>query len=572
MLKDENIHPNKFQIIIWGGLIFFSIGLFFLKFKSFQIGADVDDSYYIILARSLLHSSTYGLINNPGAPAPGKFPFGYPLILALFSFFSPDNQDALRIPSLLANLANISIIFWGWRWLSKGRSYWWGITIASLLALSPITVDLSRRVMSEPVFTTFCLLAIVLTEQLVNGNKNVWVKFALGSALFLTVFTRTIGFLLFVCVFGYLFIKKGIGFWKELSLIVAIMVLFSGLVVWMTPVQWKDLLPVGYLNDDNARFMVLFSGPPTPTIPADQLAGGTEDGGQPASVPSPINVTSSWNKKLSKIIDLLGFGFQRHLGVDIRQAVLPIGGGIREQSLANQIGIPIFPQILGFFISFTVILGLFRLIRHNEFNLFGIFSLIYLAAIFFWYWDGTRLLYPVQPQILLGLVIGIEGLILIVIRLIRGQRLAYKFMKYILLLLVLGICVASISKSFLIDDSRQHVGDLQARSTWLKSNTGPQAILMTENPQTDYLYSGRKTVPYPFTFTTVVQLSDYMVERGVDYILVAPAHVWQPVYQPFFSQNTVHLLPLLQQLISQNRVQLIYTTDQGWINVYKVQK
>jgi 4-amino-4-deoxy-L-arabinose transferase-like glycosyltransferase len=572
MLKDENPHPNKYQIIIWGGLIFFSIGLFLLKSKSFQIGADIDDSSYIILARSLLHSTSYGLINNPGTPAPGKFPFGYPFILALFSFFIPNNQDVLRIPSLLATIANISIVFWGWRWLSKKRSYWWGLAIASLLALSPITVDLSRRVMSEPVFTTFCLLTILLTEELANGNKNVWVKFALGLALFLTVFTRTVGILLFACVFAYLFIKKGIGYWKGLSPIVAVMVLLSGIVVWTTPVQWKDLLPVGYLNDSNARFMILFSGQPTPTVSADQLAGGTENGGEPTSASSYISAISSWNEKLSKIVNLLIFGFQRHLGVDIRQAVLPIGGGFREQSLANQIGIPIFPQIFGFFISFTVILGLFRLIRHEEFNLFGVFSLIYLAAIFFWYWDGTRLLYPIQPQILLGFVLGIEGLILIVIRLVNRQQLVNKLIKFTPLIMVLGICVTSISKSFLIDDSRQHVGDLQARSSWLKSNTKPQAIVMTENPQTDYLYSDRKTVPYPFTFTTAVQLNDYMIKKGVDFILVAPAQFWQLVYQPFFSQNTVHLLPLLQQLISQNRVQLIYSTEQDWIRVYKVQK
>ncbi len=572
MLKDGITYPNKLQIIIWGGLIFFSIGLFLSKYKSFQIGADIDDSSYIVLARSLLHSSTYGLINNPGTPAPGKFPFGYPLILAFFTFFSPNNQDVLRIPSLLANLANVSIVFWGWKWLSKSRSYWWGLALASLLALSPITVDLSRRVMSEPVFTTFCLLAIILTEKLANGDKNVWVNFALGLALFLTVFTRTVGILLFACVFAYLLIKRGIGYWKGLSLIVAVMVLLSGIVVWTTPVQWRDLLPVGYLNDGNARFMVLFSGQPTQTISEDNPTGGIENEAKPDSMPSPNNITLSWNEKVSKIIELLGFGFQRHLGLDIRQAVLPIGGGIREQSLTNQIGIPIFPQILGFFISFIVILGLLRLIRHKEFNLFGVFSLIYLAAIFFWYWDGTRLLYPIQPQILLGFVVGIEGLILIVTRLINRQQLVYKIIKHILLILVLGICVTSISKSFLIDDSRQHVGDLQARSSWLKSNTKPQAIVMTENPQTDYLFNGRKTVPFPFTFTTAVQLNDYMIKKGVDFILVAPAQIWQPVYQPFFSQNTVHLIPLLQQLISQNHIQLIYATDQDWIKVYKVQK
>jgi hypothetical protein len=569
MLIDETNHPNKFQIIIWGGLIFFSIGLFLLKFNSFQIGADIDDSSYIILARSLLHSAKFGLTNNPSTPEASKFPFGYPLILALFSTLSPDNQDALRIPSLLATLANISIIFWGWKWLSKRRSHWWGLAIAALISFSPIMVDLSRRVMSEPVFMTFCLLTIVLTEQLVNGNEKIWGTPALSLALFFTVFTRTIGFLLLVCVLGYLIIRKGIGVWKEITLIIALMALLSGLVVWATPVQWKDLLPVGYLNDGNARFMFLFSGQPQQTLPADQPTGEAYTGGQPVSMPSPVN---AWAEKLSKIFNLFEYGVRQHLGVDIRQAILPIGGGSREQSLANQIGVPIIPQILGFLVSFTAILGLLRSIGRNEFNLFGVFSLIYLAAIFFWNWDGTRLLYPIQPQILLGFILGIETLFLIAIRLITGQGWTYKFMTYMLLILVVGISVASITKSFLIDDSRQHIGDLQKRSNWLKSNTDVHAIVMTEDPQTDYLYSGRKTVPYPLSFTSAAQLSNYIAGKGVDYILVAPAHVWQLVYKPFFSLNTSHLLPLLQQLISQNQAQLIYTSDQGWIKVYKIQK
>jgi 4-amino-4-deoxy-L-arabinose transferase-like glycosyltransferase len=572
MQKDETAHPNKYQIIIWGGLFLFSIGIFLIKFKSFQIGADIDDSYYIVLARSLVHSSTYGLVNNPVGPTPSKFPFGFPLILASFSYFSPDNPDALRIPSFLATLVNISLVFWGWRWLTKRGSYWWGLAAASLFTLSPLTVDLSRRVMTEPVFTTFSLLTIILTEQLVNRNAKNWITIALGLALFLTVFTRTIGFLLLACVLGYLLLKKGTGIWKELSIIVAVMVLLSSLVVWFTPVQWKDLLPTRYLNDTNARFMVLFSEQPTQTFQADQPAGETTNGGQPASTPSLINIFMSWNEKLKKIVGFLRFGFQRHLGADIRQAILPIGGGLREQDFANRIGVPNLPQIFGYFISFTVILGLFRLIRQYEYSLFGIFSLIYLVAIFFWNWDGTRLLYPIQIQLLLGFLLGIQGLFLILIRLTHQRRLVYRFMNYFLLFLVFGISAASISKSFMIDGSRQHIGDLAERSSWFKTNTGPQAIIMTEDPQTDYLYSNRKTVPYPSSFTTALQLSDYMKEKGVDYILVAPAHVWQPVYKPHFSQDTVHLLPLLQQLVSQNRVELIYTTNQDWINIYQVQK
>ncbi len=212
MLRNKIPPPNKLQIFIWGAFIILIIGLFLIKFNSFQVGADVDDATYIILSRSLLHSSNYGLINNPGNPAPGKFPFGYPLILAFVSLLFPANPNSFRIPSLLATLLNVSIVFWGWGWLSKGRSYWWGLSVAALFALSPVTVDLSRRVMSEPVFTTFCLLTIVFTEKLAAGGNKAWGIFLLALVLFLTVFTRTVGFLLLIIVLAYLFWKKGTQF------------------------------------------------------------------------------------------------------------------------------------------------------------------------------------------------------------------------------------------------------------------------------------------------------------------------------------------------------------------------
>jgi 4-amino-4-deoxy-L-arabinose transferase-like glycosyltransferase len=569
MLNNKFSPPSRLQIFIWGALIALAIGLFLIKFSSFQIGADVDDSAYIILSRSMLHSPTYGLINTPGNPAPGKFPFVYPLILACFSLIFPANPDFLRIPSLLATLINISLVFWGWRWLSGGRSYWWGLSIAALFALSPITVDLSRRVMSEPVFTTFCLLAIILTEKLAGGGNKAWDIFLLALILFLTVFTRTVGFLLLIIVLAYFFWKKGLNFWKQALLILTTMVVLSGLVVWTTPVQWKDLLPTGYLSDNNARFLLLFSGQASPNNPTSPTSIDGEKEGPSSLTLSPVKAPRSWSEKLIRFINLLKYGVQRHLGLDIRLMVLPIGGGTREQALANQIGLPSLPQAIGYFISFLVILGLFRFILLERLNLFGIFSLLYLAAIFLWYWDGTRLLYPIQAQILLGFLLGIEGLLPLINRLIQKLRPKIS-LNLILVFVVCGICIASLSKSLLIDNSRQHIGDLAERSTWIKLNVSPQAILMTENPETDFLYSERKTVPYPRNFTTAAQLSNYLLEKGVDYILVAPAIYWQPVYKPFFSQDAAQFLSLLQLLISKGDIQLIYTSDQGWINVYSV--
>ncbi len=258
--------------------------------------------------------------------------------------------------------------------------------------------------------------------------------------------------------------------------------------------------------------MLIFSGQSSQNNPANSTSVDAVNADQSSSILPPINLTSRWNEKLIRLVDLLKYGVQRHLGLDIRLLVLPFGGGTREQSLANQIGLPGLPQGIGYFISFLVILGIFRFILLERLNLFGIFSLIYLAAIFLWFWDGTRLLYPIQAQILLGFVLGMEGLLFLVYRILQKLRVNIS-LNLFLVFVVCGICVASFSKSLLIDNSRQHIGDLAERSNWLRLNTDQQAILMTEYPETDFLYSERKTVPYPRNVTTATQLSEYMLEK-----------------------------------------------------------
>jgi hypothetical protein len=76
------------------------------------------------------------MINIPGEPAAGIFPFAYPLFLTPLIRAFPENIDALKIPSLLATISIATVLFWGWGWLSKSKSYWWALAITGLYAHS----------------------------------------------------------------------------------------------------------------------------------------------------------------------------------------------------------------------------------------------------------------------------------------------------------------------------------------------------------------------------------------------------------------------------------------------------
>jgi hypothetical protein len=210
--------PNRIQVVIWGALLAVAVILSLKDYQSFQLGTYGDDAFYPVLAQSLVHSDQYGLINVPGdQPGAPPFPFGYPLLLTPFVLLFPDSLDAMKVLSLIATLSNATLLFWGWHWFSR-RSHWWGIAVVGLYILSPLTVTHTRMVMSESVFTTFCLAAMLLAEQATQRRQNRWWSLLTSVMLTFVAFTRTVGLVLVITVFAYLLFRIGKRVWKELIL------------------------------------------------------------------------------------------------------------------------------------------------------------------------------------------------------------------------------------------------------------------------------------------------------------------------------------------------------------------
>jgi 4-amino-4-deoxy-L-arabinose transferase-like glycosyltransferase len=560
--NDSTDKPTRIQITVWVGLVVAMIFLSLVNYQAYQLGTHFDDSRYVILAQSLISSSQYGMINAPGQPGPGKYPFGYPFFLVPPIILFPGNSDALKLPSLIATIMNIAILFWGWRWFSKSKSYWWAIAIAGLYGLSPVTIDHTRRAMSEPIFTTFCLLAIVLAEQATQRKQNRWWSLSMGVALMFAIFTRTIGIVLMASIFAYLLLVKGKGYWKEIAVTLAQMVILLGLIVLATPVQLRDLLPLEYLRDYSARLLVL------PITGSGAISPEINDSPVVGIHPAP---SANWNQKVNLVRNMLIVAIRQHIGKDIRAVALPIGGGEREQELADAFGIPALPSVFGILVALLVIFGLIRLFTQERLSLFLSFAVLYFAAILFWDWNDLRLLYPIQPQIHLGLLSALEGIVFFASSAVGRILSRPKVRNLVFTTLVVMLMAGSTYKSLLLDDSRLHAGDIELRSSWLRANSVLSDIVMTEAPETDYLYSGRKTVPYPDSVSSLGELEDYLVEHRVDYILVAPQIKWQTIYRPEYSDATTHVLPFLVELSSEKHIKLVYTSDQDLVKVFQVQ-
>jgi hypothetical protein len=441
----------------------------------------------------------------------------------------------MKILSLIATLMNVTLLFWGWHWFSCNTSYWWGIAVVALFALSPLTIGHTRMVMSEPIFTTFCLSALLLTEQGATQELNNRLLFVtlMSITLFFAMFTRTIGLVLMLTIFVYLLVTKRSRIWKELVWIMVGMVCLVMVILALTPVQANNLFPSEYTSQFTSPSHWGQTNIETPLVP----------------------------RLVSSVIEY----FREH----IRRTVLPLGGGQREQAFAQRLGIPVLPVLLGFLVSGIAVLGLASWFINEGASVFLIFAVLYFGFVVMWPWRGTRFLYPIQPQLFFGLLLGIEMILLWATRILNQRGLLLKVRKPTIAIIVFALISVSVYKSLHIDDSRIHVGDLQARSSWLKSNVPSSAIVMTEQPQTDFLYGGRKTVSYG-AFSSISELEHYLSRNNVNYVLIAPQLKWQSNYVPAYSDRTIRVLHLLENLSSENRVVLVYASEGEWVKVFQV--
>jgi hypothetical protein len=125
---------------------------------------------------------------------------------------------------------------------------------------------------------------------------------------------------------------------------------------------------------------------------------------------------------------------------------------------------------------------------------------------------------------------------------------------------VLVLLSLFVFRSLEISDTRLHVGDLRHRTEWLRTNTSPETTVMTEYPQIDFLYGGRRTVPY-VDLPTIEALAEYMVGNRIDYLLVAPEHRWQPRLEPVYSERSERLLELLERNVTGGPLRLVHSKD-----------
>jgi hypothetical protein len=529
--KRNTSQPTELQVGLWSLLLATTLILSLRYFNSFQLGVYQDDASYAVLARSIANSPAYGLINTPGPPLPTRYPFGFPLFLAPVARLFPDSPDLMKVVSLIATLLNASLLFWSWPFLSQAKSYWWGLVVAALATFSPLVIGHTRMVMSEPVFTCFVLMSLILAGKHMANRKRSWMSSVwLGISLTMALFIRTIGVALWVAILVPLAIRLKKETLRTYAGVAAGALVLLLLVLMSTPVGMHDLLPMEYVSQLE-----------------DPQSWGRDDVSQ-------------------KFVPRALIGIKAYLYQHLREAVMPFGGGNRERLLGQRLGIPDLPLVMGVLIASLILLG--SLFFRDEKGLSPrvvIFEVLYLLVLVIWPWRGARFLYPIQPFLFYHLLQGIR-----LIALPFGRMIKFRFSSVGVTLMILAVLAASIYKGALPVDSRLHTRDLRVGTTWLKENTDPDAVVLCQEPQSIYLYAGRKTVGYP-PVNSSRDPEQLIQDWDVDYILVAPKLEWREDgslrYDDFTGQV---FIPLLEDLVSRGQLVLVYQSrEKDMVKVFQ---
>jgi len=268
---------------------------------------------------------------------------------------------------------------------------------------------------------------------------------------------------------------------------------------------------------------------------------------------------------LPAITGRVGAGLREYTTEHLAELFLSSGRGGWIQRLAAAVRLPLLPDAVEIDLAAAIAVGFARWWRDGRCSTPLVTLALYVGLLLVWPWRNVRLLYPVVPHLTLAFLLGVgsiqEG--------VRRWMGSTRTLPRPVAALAIVMMTAATIRSLRIPDTRSHVGDLRRPTEWLRSHSPATAILLSEHPQTDYLYGGRKTVPFPAS-TTPDGLAEVLERRHVDYVLVSPDLRWDRVHVPAPSARAELVAASMNELVAQGRARLVHPGDADGVSVFEV--
>jgi hypothetical protein len=191
-----------------------------------------------------------------------------------------------------------------------------------------------------------------------------------------------------------------------------------------------------------------------------------------------------------------------------------------------------------------------------------VYLILYVAILLLWFWRGSRFLVVVLPFLLWYFLQGLD----IVFRKIPDRRWLYYGAKSLQVIVLSLVLLVGLRGSYEIVKNRDAPYPPQwanyfAVAAWAKDNTPPDSLIMGRKANLLYLFSGRKTVSYPFT-TDSTKIMAFIEKKGVNYVLL-DAFTWTPTTQ-------LYLYPAVEK--NRRRFGLVVSTGAPKTYLLKVKR
>lgn len=194
-------------------------------------GMYADDGIYLATAKALADGRGYRHLELPGEPYQTKYPILYPAVLAVIWRLWPD-FPANMLAVQLVNVALWTLGSW-WAYRLMRRAWglpWWLAAGGVLLALvNPLTVELIRTAMSEPLYYALSMGALLAmtyaAERAAAGRGSLGWAAGAGLLAAAAYLTRSIGITLAVALALTTALRRR---WKDVVVVVVAAALAVG--------------------------------------------------------------------------------------------------------------------------------------------------------------------------------------------------------------------------------------------------------------------------------------------------------------------------------------------------------
>ena len=420
-----------------------------------------DNANFINLGRSLADGHGLSETIGGGDPVPHtKYPFGFPLLLAMVEIAFPGNLIALKGLVVLLYAISIPLTY---VLIRRFADLPLALGTSALCLVSPLLLDFSHQVMSEIPFLTVSLLALVLLHRAHNAESPNGPLALATVAIVATYYIRSAGILLVgTGVLFFVLHKK----WKEAGIVA------GGSFLLALPWQIRTAA----LGGNEYIRSLLSINPYRP-----------EQG--PLTFPTLI-------ERIVANFEIYGLH------------VIP------------RIFVPSFGEINAFvglvfsgLILYVLIAGLMKR------RLLAVYLTCYLGLHMFWpqVWSDARFLVPAVPVLFYAALASVGELLGLLAKTLKKTASRAGPVFFCLFLLVSNL-VATHALADRIGRFPPHWGNYFAAAEWIKNNTDPHVKIACRKPFLMNAVANRKTSGYPWK--TPDQIVADFEKNGIGIVVV----------------------------------------------------